>query len=272
MSGKYTLQYASNFFLDLHKRRDFNKMLIPSSENLALLGNISRISSTTETQVYKEFLNYCSKHYKNVYLIPGAYELCSNDYAPIAYEECSHNLCNLLKQYNNISMLNNSHTTIQNTNINLVGSTLWVRKPYLNHQCTFEHNKIWLKRHSGLGKLMGNDIVHWHLEDLEYLNNITKANKQYIVLTHHLPNSILTHDKIRKCMETSNLEKYMKKPIEIWVGGAGDTSVSGTFGIVRDVFCTVNPYTTFELAKHRINDTYNPEAFISLRTQTNELV
>ena len=45
MKQKYTLQYASNFFLNLHKRRDFQNMLIPSSENIAILGNVNSLDS-----------------------------------------------------------------------------------------------------------------------------------------------------------------------------------------------------------------------------------
>ena len=73
----YKLQYASNFFLNLHKRRDFAKMLIPSSENLALLGNLCSLDSIESRTTYNEFLYYCSSNYKNVYLIPGPWEMYS---------------------------------------------------------------------------------------------------------------------------------------------------------------------------------------------------
>ena len=64
----------------------------------------------------------------------------------------------------------------------------------------------------------------------------------------------------------------MKKPIEIWLGGAGDNSITGTFGICKDIFCGVNPYTTFNIAKNSYSSSYNPEAYISLRTSDIQLV
>ena len=79
---KYTLQYASNFFLNLHKRRDFQNMLVPISENLVILGNISSLESDESRVVYSNFLEYLSKGWKNVYLVPGPYEYCSRNPKP----------------------------------------------------------------------------------------------------------------------------------------------------------------------------------------------
>lgn len=270
MTGKYTLQYASNFFLNLHKRRDFNKMLVPSSKNLALLGNICTLDTIENKIVYNNFLDYCSRTYKNTYLVPGVWELCS--VKPQHYNTCMKSLSSIVKQYKNISILNNSHVSIPNTGINLVGSTLWTRSPYIKHECMFEYNYVWLERHSSLGPLMGHDIVYWHHEDLQYIKDMICTNHKTIILSHHLPQPILVKDNGRKCLESSNLEKYMKKPVEIWLGGAGDRSVTATLGICRDTFCATNPYTTFNTAKKTYNESYNSEAFVSLRTSDIELV
>lgn len=271
MKGKYTLQYASNFFLDLHKRRDFKNMLVPSSENLALLGNVCRVNDQTNMNEYKKFLDYCSKEYKNIYIVPGVWEICS-DYSPKTYDDCFKNLTSLIKKYKNVNILNNSHMSIPNTNIELIGTTLWTRHPYMKHQCMFEYNFLWTKRHSSIGNVMGDDIKKWHFEDFEFLRNMIKNNNKYIVLSHHLPHHILVHDISRQPMESTNLEKYMKKPIEIWLGGAGDHSVTGTFGVCRDVFCGVNPYTTFRFAKQEYNESYLPNVYVSLRHENPQLV
>ena len=267
---KYTLQYASNFFLNLHKRRDFNKMLIPSSQNLALLGNICSLDSNESIIRYRDFLDYCSKNFKNTYIVPGVWEISSAK--PQHYNNCIENLYILKDQYKNISILNNSHIHIPNTDINLVGSTLWTRSPYIKHQCMFEYNYVWLKRRNGLGQLMGQDILSWHLEDKEYIRESIKGGNRYIILTHHLPHPILVKSVGRIRMESTNLEIYMKKPIEVWLGGAGDSSITGSLGICNDVFCGVNPYTTFNTVKKEISETYNPEAYISLRTSDVQLV
>lgn len=260
----YKLQYASNFFLNLHKRRDFNKMLIPSSENLALLGNICSLDTNESIITYNKFIDYCSKNFKKVYIVPGPWEHCSA--IPQLYDNCIDNLFKIRSNYKNVTVLNNCHSKVSNTDITLLGSTLWCRYPYLKHQCMFEYNYIWLKRHSSLGQINGNDILNWHLEDLQFIKDMKKSSQKIIVLSHHLPNYVLVKDLGRKRMEASNLEKYMKKPIEIWLGGAGDNSVTGSLGICNDVFCGINPYTTFRNAKNTINESYNPEAYVSLRT------
>ena len=258
----FTLQYASNFFLNLHKRRDFKNMLIPCSENLAVLGNICSLDTHESVRAYEIFLSYCSKNYKNVYLVPGVWEMGSKK--PQVYEDCMYNLYSLSKNYRNVSLLNNSQA--YNSNICIVGTPLWVRYPYIKHQCMYEYNYIWLKRHSSLSQITGHDIVNWHLEDVQFIKDMVQGNRvKTIILTHHMPDTTFTDNIYRKRMEATNLEKHVKKPIEVWLGGACDRSISGTIGISRDVFCGVNPYTTFNMAPKDINPTYNPEAYISLR-------
>jgi hypothetical protein len=246
-------------------------MLVPSSENLALLGNICSCDTDDSLTIYKKFLHYCSKHFKKVYLVPGPWEHCSAK--PQMYDNCINNLYSIRENYKNVTILNNSHSHIPKTDITLVGTPLWCCRPYLKHQCMFEYNYIWLKRHSSLGQVMGHDIVNWHMEDLHYVKDMKQSSQKIIMLTHHLPNYVMIKEPLRRCMEASNLEKVMKKPIEIWLGGAGDRSVSGTLGICNDVFCATNPYTTFNLAKHGFNnETYNPEAYVTLRIDSPQLV
>ena len=266
----YKLQYASNFFLNLHKRRDFDKMLVPSSKNLALLGNVCSVDSNDNMKTYKKFLDYCSSNYENVYIVPGPWELCSTK--ALIYDQCINNLVSFKKLYKNVKILNNSHTLIPNTDISLVGTTLWVRYPYIKHQCMFEYNYIWLNRHSGLGQIMGDDIVHWHNEDLQFIKDMRNIPQKIIMLTHHLPTHTFLDNTLRKCMESNNLVKHLRKPIEVWLGGAGSRSVTGSLGILNDVFCGANPYTTFNIARDCVNGSYNPEAYISLRSSDIELV
>ena len=99
----YKLQYASNFFLNLHKRRNFEKMLAPISDNLAILGNISSIDTEENRKLYDEFLAYISSHWKNVYLIPGPYEYSSR--RPIVFYDLYTNLTGVKHKYNNIIIL-----------------------------------------------------------------------------------------------------------------------------------------------------------------------
>ena len=254
----YTLQYASNFFLNLHRQRNFQKMLVPSSENLALLGNICSLDTGDSRKLYKEFLTYTSSSWKNVYIVPGPWEMASH-ITPREYQSNMHSLYKLSKEFTNVSILNNS--TVVLPNLNLIGSTLWMNKPHMRYTYMFEYSYIWHKHFSGHINLMQDQMKLWHKLHMNYLSDIDPSLR-YIVLSHHLPSPILI-EKEDRCMESSNLEKHMKKPIEVWLGGAGDRHVSGVFG---DVFCATNPYTVFNTAKCSVLSSYNPEAYVSLKT------
>lgn len=262
----YKLQYASNFFLNLHKRRDFAKMLIPSSENLALLGNICSLDTIESRTTYNEFLYYCSSNYKNVYLIPGPWEMYSSK--PQNYSMCINNLYSIVnKSYPNICILDNRFKTIPKTDIQLIGTMLWTQYPFIKNPCQYEFSNIWLYSRT----VTGDNIVDWHLEDLDFLESSLNINYRSIVLTHHLPYRMPDKTFNEQRMTTNNLEKMMKSPIHIWLCGANDKSFTGTFGILRDVFSAINPYTTFKFP-HITNPTYLADAYVSLRINNPQLV
>ena len=260
----YTLQYASNFFLNLHRQRDFQKMLVPSSENLALLGNICSLDTNDSRVLYKKFLTHASNKWKNVYIVPGPWEMASH-LAPRKHQLNIDSLYGLTKYFRNVHLLNNSYLTIPDVNINLIGTTLWVDKPHMKYPCMFEYSYIWHQHFNGFISAMENNIHAWHKKDISYLVNTLNPSMRYIVLSHHLPSPILIENKERQVMESSNLDGFMKKPIEVWLSGAGDRHVTGTLGI-DDVFCGTNPYTVFSTAKCSILSSYNPAAYVSLKT------
>ena len=259
---KYTLQYASNFFLNLHKRRDFQNMLLPVSENLAILGNISSVETNNDRKVYSSFLEYLSKGWKNVYLVPGPYEYCS--IKPKPFYDLYTELTTVKHPYKNVLILNNSNISIPNTNINLVGSTLWTSSPYYRLPCSYEFSLIHkMNKHGVMGQMLGDDFKQWFYEDITHIKESLKPhdNNKTIILTHHLPSFNLTSHSIKERMEASNLEPMFRKSISIWLGGAGNKSVMGTFS---DTFCGVNTYTTFD-RPDLVNPNYNSKEFVSLK-------
>ena len=268
----YTLQYASNFFLNLHKRRDFQNMLVPVSENLAILGNISSLDSSKSKEEYDSFLDYVSKEWKNVYLVPGPYEYSSR--YPKPYYELYTELVSVKHKYKNIVILNNSNLLVSKTNICLVGSTLWTKNPYYRLPCSYEFSYIYKEnKHGVLGQVLGDDLNDWFYEDMSNIKDILKGNIEHnsIILTHHLPTFYLTEPTLRNRMEASSLEIMFKKSIPIWLGGAGNKSITGIFGLTKDTFCAVNTYTTFDRPE-KINSGYEPKAYVSLRSNPIELV
>ena len=261
---KYSLQYASNFFLNLHKRRDFQNMLIPVSENLVILGNISSVDSDESRVVYSSFLEYVSSLWKNVYIVPGPYEYSSRGNNPKPFYDLYTNFVKVKHKYKNVLILNNSNFHIYNTNINLVGSTLWTNSPYYRNPCCYEFSYIHKHtKHGVLGQMLGNDFKQWFYEDITHIKDSlqTNENNKSIILTHHLPSFHLTSVTIKDRMEASSLETMFKQSIPIWLGGAGNKSITGTF---NDTFCGVNTYTSFD-RPHLVNPNYNSKAFVSLK-------
>ena len=120
-----------------------------------------------------------------------------------------------------------------------------------------------MNKHGVIGQMLGNDFKQWHLEDMTHIKDSLKTNEnnKSIILTHHLPSLYLTSVTIKDRMEASSLETMFKKSIFIWLGGAGNKSVTGTFS---DTFCGVNTYTTFDRPQ-LVNPNYNSKAFVSLK-------
>jgi len=119
--------------------------------------------------------------------------------------------------------------------------------------------------------MLGNDFKEWFYEDITYIRESIQSSENNIILTHHLPSFYLTGNTIKNRMEASSLENMFKKSIPIWLGGAGNKTISGCFGITKDTFCAVNTYTTFD-RPHLINNAYDPKAYVSLRINNPVLV
>lgn len=269
MRHKFILQYASNFFLNLHKRRDFQNMLIPSSENIAILGNINSLDTKDSKEDYKLFLNYLSSNWKTVYLVPGPYEYSSRK--PALFKQNIDELYSIKSLFENIYVLNNSNVPIPKTDITLVGSTLWVEQPFYKLPCCFEFSYIYKIRSDGkIGQIFGNDIKQWFLEDVKFVRDLTRSNQKTILLSHHLPSYSLTDQTLKTRMEASYLEPLFTPRIPIWLGGAGSKTVSGIFGLTNDTLCAVNTYTTFD-KPNIVNSNYDPKAVVSLRVDTIDL-
>ena len=253
----FTLQYASNFFLNLHKRRDFQHMLNPCAENLAILGNICSVDTPINKEIYDSFLKYVSKAWKNVYIIPGPHEFSSNTKKPFYENYIS--LTEIKHAYKNIVILNNSNVNIPKTNITLVGSTLWVENPSCKDN--YEFSKIYKYDKNGLRQMNNNDIKDWCHEDIYHIENSINISKKNIILSHFLPSPLLTNFTQSIFNESSDFEDLCSPPIKAWIGGAGSKTVSGIFG--KSTFCSVNTYTQFHNPTI-MNENYDSQAYMSL--------
>jgi predicted MPP superfamily phosphohydrolase len=224
----FTIQYISDIHLETHHNTSksiFEKILKPSSPYLALCGDIGYPGA----QLYEPFLKYCSDNFKYVFYIAGNHEFY-NDMKSIKFLKMKNRIINELndedltsrlsikfsrdtreiriqkikeicQKFPNIHFLDKEIFKIPNTNIIIVGCTLWTKldmNPFMLPQFNDFH-RICEDKDTLLTPKTYDD---WNKEDVEYLEKVIPENPEskIIVLTHHCP----TYDII--------IEKYKYDP------------------------------------------------------------
>lgn len=225
------LQYVSDIHLETHHNTGkdiFNKILKPSAPYLALCGDIGYPGA----QLYEPFLKYCSDNFEHVFYIAGNHEYY-NDMKAIKYlktkqfieksvsddelrrisarfpretpEDRVEKIRELCSKYKNIHFLDKEIFKIPNTNIIIVGCTLWSKldmTPFMLPQFN-DFQRICENKDTLLRPRTYDD---WNEEHVEFLGDILKEienespNSKVVVLTHHCP----TYDII--------IEKYADDP------------------------------------------------------------
>lgn len=201
-----SIQYISDIHLEYSN--SYPK-IIPVSENLALLGDIGNPSKPN----YEEFLKYCSKNFKRIYLIAGNHEYWLTGY------QTNFIISKITSKYNNIQFLKNSHTYLNDYAI--LGSTLWTKYNVKPYKGQFDKSVLWLKE------------------------NINKnENNKTLVLTHYLPSfklitpeySTKEYDGVRQRYAT-DLEYLMTDNVKFWISGHSHCQVEM---YIKNTFCGIN--------------------------------
>jgi predicted MPP superfamily phosphohydrolase len=222
------IQYLSDIHLETHHNTSktlFEKILKPSAPYLALCGDIGYPGA----QLYEPFLQYCSEHFEHVFYIAGNHEYY-NDTKAIKYlktkkfiessvseEELRRismrfprespegrvkkirDICN---KFPNIHFLDKESFHIPDTNIIIVGCTLWSKldmNPYMLPQFN-DFSRICQDKDT---LLTPKTYDNWNEEHIDFLGNALKKIKdemRVVVLTHHCP----TYDVI--------IEQYADDP------------------------------------------------------------
>jgi predicted MPP superfamily phosphohydrolase len=229
MSSK--IQYVSDIHLETHHNTSnaiFEKILKPSAPYLALCGDIGYPGA----QLYEPFLEYCSKHFEHIFYIAGNHEYY-NDTKAIKYlktkkfieksvtneelrrismrfprkspEDRVKQIREICQKFANIHFLDKETFKIPDTDIIVVGCTLWSKlnmNPHMLPQFN-DFNRICQDKDT---LLMPKTYDDWNEEHIEFLGStLTKINSEtpdakVLVLTHHCP----TYDII--------IEKYAEDP------------------------------------------------------------
>jgi hypothetical protein len=212
------IQYVSDIHLETHHNSSkaiFEKILTPSAPYLALCGDIGYPGAA----LYEPFLEYCSKNFEHVFYIAGNHEFY-NDTKAIKFlknkhymvkeldedslrrlslkfsrdtrETRSDKIREICQKFPNIHFLDKETFKIPNTDIIVVGCTLWSKlemNPHTLPQFN-DFNRICEDKDTLLRPRTYDD---WNVEHVEFLGKtLTKLHDEYpelkvLVLTHHCP-------------------------------------------------------------------------------------
>jgi predicted MPP superfamily phosphohydrolase len=225
------IQYLSDIHLETHFDTStalFEKILKPSAPYLALCGDIGYPGA----QLYEPFLKYCSKNFEHVFYIAGNHEFY-NDTKAIKYlktkefvkksvtddelrrisarfpretpEDRVKQIRDICTKFQNIHFLDKETFHIPNTNIIIVGCTLWSKlgmNPFMLPQFN-DFQRICENKDKLLRPRTYDD---WNDEHVEFLGKTLikiesdSPDLNVVVLTHHCP----TYDII--------IDKYLNDP------------------------------------------------------------
>jgi len=107
------IQVITDIHLELYKTYIKIK---PLCKYLCLAGDIGNISNDNNKNKFISFLNYYNKNWIKI-----LYIFSNND--TLSYTEIEKEITNIINQYENIYLLNNSYIELEN--INIYGTTLW---------------------------------------------------------------------------------------------------------------------------------------------------
>jgi hypothetical protein len=161
------VQYAS----DLHLERGFKRNLIAKRPNLVLCGDIGYPFQDE----YKKFLLSISQDFDKVFVLSGNHEYDIMNKFNYSFTDIDNQIENICDMRNNLIYLQKKKFTLcENDNVDLIGCTMWTKKPVKKLQL--------------------------HQEHLEFLEKSLKEGEKrnMIVATHHCPSFEVLDPKFRK--------------------------------------------------------------------------
>ena len=222
------IQYISDIHLEFYE--DILQIpIIPSAPVLCLLGDISY----PESKNYDKILKWCSENFEKVFIISGNHEY----YSKLTYSEINEIIQNKVKNYNNITFLNNKIEEYKG--YTFIGCTLWSNIPdFLNNYQLKPYND--LKKIKGMNREIYNSL---HQKDVKFLEENIFKHKNIVCLTHHLPSEDLIHDIYKNSpnfMFATDLNYLINNNhIKVWLCGH---SHKENTKIINNVLCSLNPF------------------------------
>ena len=207
------LQVCSDVHLDYGdiSPSEFSKVVDPQAEILVLAGDIGN----PFTEIYEQFIRYCSENFKCVLYVAGNHEYYKHKNA---IAQTNYQINNVLHRFSNVHFLNNK--IFEYGGITFVGTTLWshigdemgpAKLYYMND----------FRSITGFSPVVSNYLFKINLS---FIRSALDKYENCIVITHHAPSMKCISDqylgdKLNCCFAT-DLEYLFEHPhIMGWIYG-----------------------------------------------------
>ena len=247
------LQYISDVHLE--KFKVFPKFKV-TGDNLALLGDIGY----PKTKIYKDFIEYCSNNWENVFLLYGNHEFYNY---PTPKDKRDIQTVSSIKGFNksnlmcypNVYILDNDtifiHKTLNTVTyrkpdpqfqcnyIKIIGSTLWSRIELKTSTLVNDYKYIY----TDMNKLITpKETLNFFIESVEYIKSKLDTTKcDAILLTHHAIHDICNGkyqgNKMCSAFATTIPELFEKNNLKYAINGHTHESLSNK---IKDVYLLSN--------------------------------
>lgn len=182
----FAMQVASDLHLERHDKT-FDRLIVPSADYLALAGDIGSIDDPRNKERYIKFLEYCSRNFKQVYLIPGNHEYYSTPREPKTMSAIDKELDTICDYFHNVYFLQTRAVKIDTTAFRIIGATMWSNIPsYAYHQVNTQI-RDYRNIYHGDELVTVPHINKIHISQSKFIEDELKKDGDAIVLTHHAP-------------------------------------------------------------------------------------
>lgn len=224
------IQIASDLHIDINKIKSYEKILKVCAPNLAICGDIT---NNVQGQAYKDFLKYCQKNYKNIFIITGNHEYYGTSKRRTTIEDTNIYISNLFDQLNKsksesdgtLYFLNNSKIIIDG--VCLIGTTLWsdIQDDKANDitNSLYDYKYISYIEQS-IRKLNTNKVKEMFKENVKFIVSSLEHNLTNVILTHHAPimeaSTLYYPNSNRESAFASDLKNlYSIDRVKFWIFG-----------------------------------------------------
>ena len=236
MSRRLRIQYASDLHLELYDKSAFQPMLRPVAPLLALAGDVGRPDKRT----YRDFLQYCSRNWRDVFVVAGNHELYNSRHAgdwrhmPVGSVETAHErlaaCAAQTREFPNVHFLNRGR--VDSDGVAFLGCTLWTDLSQGGAveagQMMNDYRFVAVPGAEGKPEPVTPDVTSaWHWKDRAWLDAEISAceeeGRPAVVITHHLPTYDLVSARYRgnplNPAFASRADELIRPPVRAWIAG-----------------------------------------------------